>query len=578
MSLTFALGMTARGLQATENRMTISSQNITNADKPGYTRKTITDQYVTSNAGTVPIFGSVQGSIDLFLSQTVIRDVSQVGYHEVIADYLDLYGKQMGSTDGATTLSGYMNSMYNTLQILATNPETSANKAEFVSIAQNLANSLRNVSRDIQTQRLQADKEIEETVSQINNSLNTLYELNEAVVSQPRNDAGLAEYQDQRLFELEKLSQFMDIQYFFDVNNRVQIYSSTGQALLLSTPHPITYTASTAINSGTVYPAGFAPILLNGVDITTLTDNGKLGGLIELRDGVLVEEQAKLDEFANTLQDELNTLLNSGASLPARTTMTGSTQGLTPATAFAATGSIRVAVIDNQGVVNNFTDIPLGAMATINDLVVALNGVANVNASLGVNGELIVSSTLANFGLAFNQLNSNVTAASQTVSDFFGLNDLFNGTGAETIDVASYLQADNDLLAIGFLSASATLAIGDRGVPRGDGSLAEAMSDLMVTNVSFGAAGNFAAQSNTLKNYAESIIANAASRANVAQQEADTYRLVYQQTKDVLNNQTGVNIDEETARMVELQTKYEASARVIATIRDMFAALMDAVR
>lgn len=578
MSLTFALGMTARGLQATENRMTISSQNITNADKPGYTRKTITDQYVTSNAGTVPIFGSVQGSIDLFLSQTVIRDVSQVGYHEVIADYLDLYGKQMGSTDGATTLSGYMNSMYNTLQILATNPETSANKAEFVSIAQNLANSLRNVSRDIQTQRLQADKEIEETVSQINNSLNTLYELNEAVVSQPRNDAGLAEYQDQRLFELEKLSQFMDIQYFFDVNNRVQIYSSTGQALLLSTPHPITYTASTAINSGTVYPAGFAPILLNGVDITTLTDNGKLGGLIELRDGVLVEEQAKLDEFANTLQDELNTLLNSGASLPARTTMTGSTQGLTPATAFAATGSIRVAVIDNQGVVNNFTDIPLGAMATINDLVVALNGVANVNASLGVNGELIVSSTLTNFGLAFNQLNSNVTAASQTVSDFFGLNDLFNGTGAETIDVATYLQTDNDLLAIGFLSASATLAIGDRGVPRGDGSLAEAMSDLMVTNVSFGAAGNFAAQSNTLKNYAESIIANAASRANVAQQEADTYQLVYQQTKDVLNNQTGVNIDEETARMVELQTKYEASARVIATIRDMFAALMDAVR
>lgn len=578
MSLTFALGMTARGLQATENRMTISSQNITNADKPGYTRKTITDQYVTSNAGTVPIFGSVQGSIDLFLSQTVIRDVSQVGYHEVIADYLDLYGKQMGSTDGATTLSGYMNSMYNTLQILATNPETSANKAEFVSIAQNLANSLRNVSRDIQTQRLQADKEIEETVSQINNSLNTLYELNEAVVSQPRNDAGLAEYQDQRLFELEKLSQFMDIQYFFDVNNRVQIYSSTGQALLLSTPHPITYTASTAINSGTVYPAGFAPILLNGVDITTLTDNGKLGGLIELRDGVLVEEQAKLDEFANTLQDEMNILLNSGASLPAPTTMTGSSQGFTPATAFAATGSLRVAIIDNQGVVNNFTDIPLGGMATINDLLVALNGVANVNASLGVNGELVVSSTLANFGLAFNQLNSNVTAASQTVSDFFGLNDLFNGTGAETIDVASYLQADNDLLAIGFLSASATLAIGDRGVPRGDGSLAEAMSDLMVTNVSFGAAGNFAAQSNTLKNYAESIIANAASRANVSQQEADTYRLVYQQTKDVLNNQTGVNIDEETARMVELQTKYEASARVIATIRDMFAALMDAVR
>ena len=578
MSLTFALGMTARGLQATENRMTVAAQNITNADKTGYTRKTVTERYITTNAGTTPIYGQVNGTLDLYLSKTVINDASAVGQKNVISEYLDLYGKQMGATDGASTLSTYMNNLYSNFQLLATSSETNANKAYVVSIAQNLSNGLRNISSDIQNQRLQADQKIEETINNVNTLVRNIYELNERIASSGNNDAGKAEYVDQRLQMLEELSADLDIQYFFDGSNRVQIYTQAGQALLTSDARQISYSASTTVNSLITYPGGFAPITLNGVDITTQQSSGALGGLIQLRDGLLVEEQAKYDAFANTLQFQMNAVLNRGTSLPPRQTMTGTLTGLTGATAFSATGTVRVGIVDANGITSNYTDINLAGLTTINDVVTALNGVANLTASIDATGRLVVASTIPNSGVAIGAMTSDVGPLNQNFSHFLGFNDMFVGLGAETIDVATNLQNNNDSLPTGVFSESLTLAAGDRGVARGDGSIANAAAALMSTNVSFNAAGNFSAQSNTLTRYMESIISNAASRAKIAQNEADTANTIYSQTKGYLLNKTGVNIDEETARMVDLQTKYQAAASVIATIKTCFDALLAAVR
>lgn len=578
MSLMFALGMTARGLQATENRMTVSAQNITNANKAGYTRKEVTDRYITTNAGTAPVYGNVSGSLDLYLSKTVINDVSTVGYKTVIAEYLDLYGKQMGATDGASTLSTYMNDLYSNFQLLATSSETNANKAYSISIAQNLANGLRNISGDVQNQRLQADQKIEETVNTINTTINSIHDMNERIASAGNNDAGKAEYEDQRLKLLEDLAKDLDIQYFFDGSNRVQIYTQSGQSLLTTEPRQLSFSAATTVNSTTIYPAGFSPILLNGVDITNQQSSGALGGLIELRDGLLVEEQEKLDMFAQTLQFQINSVLNQGTSMPPQATMTGSLETLTPATAFTGTGTVRIGVIDPNGITMNYTDINLGGMTTINDVLTALNGVANINASLDADGALVIASTLPNSGVAIAAMTSSVGPLNQNFSHFFGMNDLFVGQNASTIDIADVLQQNNDYLPAGAFSSSLTLAVGDRGLARGDGSIADAVADLMSSNVSFGSAGNFSAQTNTLTRYMESIISNGASRAKIAQSEADTAQTIYDQTKNYLLNKTGVNIDEETAKMVDLQTKYQAAASVIATIKTCFEALLAAVR
>lgn len=584
MSLGFALDVTMRGLLNTSSRVQLVSQNITNADKPGYTRKEGTSTFVTTNGGSVPVRLNVSGTGDRFLTQSMVTDVSSVGRNRTINEFLDLYAKKLGTTDGSTTMSGYLNDMYGALQQLSTTPETMANKTEVMQIASNLSDSMRNLSLNIQTQRLEAEKKIGETVNNINNIVTQIDELNKQIASAQGNDAQVAELEDERNYQIQKLSEDIGIQYYYNSQNQVQIYTDGGQALLISSPRPISYTQTSVVNGATTYPTGFNPILLDGVDQTTLLQTGKLSGLIHIRDTALVNEQEKLDQFANVMSFEMNRAMNRGSSLPPPPTLTGSEVGFAGATAFSGTGTFRVAVINPQGIVQSAATINLVGMTTVNDLVTALNGVANIAASLNSSGQLVISSTLANTGVSLNEMNSNIGALNQGVSHFFGMNNLFEGAGAstgtsngaETVTVKDFYRNNPDYIPVGALDVTA--GVGGYGVTRGDGTISMAMSQIIKTNVSFNAAGNFGAQSNTMHNYIQAIMADGSNQARLAEQEADTSQLTFEQTKAVFDGKAGVNIDEETTKLIALENNYQANARMIATIRDMFRELLDAIR
>jgi flagellar hook-associated protein 1 FlgK len=240
---------------------------------------------------------------------------------------------------------------------------------------------------------------------------------------------------------------------------------------------------------------------------------------------------------------------------------------------------MRVAVTDYAGKVQNYTDINLGAMTSVNDVVTALNGVAGITASLNAKGQLSISVSPSTNGVSINPLTSSVTSSTgQSLSSYFGLNDMFTGTTAEDVKVSDYLLAAPEYLSIGVLSSSATLAAGDRGVNRGDGSIAKSLSDMLNTNVAFNSAGDFAAQNNTLQRYAQAFISSAATKADLAQKDADTTHQVFKTSSDLLTSNNGVNVDEETAKLLVYQNQYQAGAQVVKTIQDMLDALIGAMR
>lgn len=579
MALNAGLNMALSGMMTTELKTNLSSQNITNADKAGYTRKELQVNYLTTNTGSTPVSGLVVGTADKFLVRAAVGDISTYSRDNVISASLDYYNKQLGNTAGTNTLSSYLDDMYATLQYLATNPETSANKSEVITTAESMTGSLRDLSANIQKLRLDAEQKIGTSINTINSLLDQIDAYNDQITDGGNNDASLAEFQDQRNAALQSLSAELDVQYFYTTDNRLQIYTRSGNALLLSDPHHINYTTTNVVNGTISYPVNFSAIDLDGIDLTTTLSNGKLAGYVQLRDTTYPDEQEKLNEFTSVLQTQVNTLLNTGASVAARDTITGSLKGLTGATAFTASGSMRVAVTDNTGTVVNFTDINLAAMTTVNDVLVALNGVAGITATLNANGELNMVVAPATNGIAINPLNSAVTSSTgQSISQYFGLNDLFVGTSAENVQVNAYLSANPEYLAIGALSSSATLAIGDRGVNRGDGSVADALADLLNSNSSFSAAGDFAAQSNTLQRYAQAFMSAAASKADLAQKTTDTSEEVFKASTDLLTSSSGVNVDEETAKLLQYQNQYEAGAQVVSTIQEMLQTLMDAMR
>lgn len=579
MALTGGLNMALRGMMSTEVKTTLSSQNISNADKVGYTRKSLNVQYITTTSGSTPVTGVVVGSTDKFVVQALVDDISTYRNNTTLSSSLDYYSTQLGSTDGSNSLSTYLDDIYASLQYLSTSPEIAANKGEVIQTAIGMASNMRALSATVQSLRLDAEQRINRSIESVNGILDRIDLLNDKITSGGNHDASLAEYEDQRTQELQNLAAELDVQYFYTSDNRVQIYTGSGNALLLSEPHHISYTPTNVVNGTILYPANFSPISLDGADITTQIRGGNIAGFIDLRDNIYPDEQEKLDQLATVLQTQVNTLLNTGASVPPRSLMEGSRQGLTPASAFTATGSIRVAVTDANGTIVNYSDINLAAMATVNDVLTALNGVAGLTATVNIDGELSIAVAPATNGVVINPINSAVTSSTgQSFSQYFGLNDLFTGTNAENINVSDYLIANPEFLSISVLSTSATLGAGDRGVNRGDGSIADAISDMLASNVGFAAAGDFSAQSNTLQRYAQAFMSAAASKADLSQRESDTTYLVMKASSDLLTSSGGVNVDEETAKLLLYQNQYEAGAQVVSTIQEMLKTLMDAMR
>jgi flagellar hook-associated protein 1 FlgK len=89
--------------------------------------------------------------------------------------------------------------------------------------------------------------------------------------------------------------------------------------------------------------------------------------------------------------------------------------------------------------------------------------------------------------------------------------------------------------------------------------------------------GYLGATTTTLAGYATSIISDVATRASNAATAATTQQTTLTTMTSNLSSQSGVNTDEESAHLVELQNAYAASAKVVSTVQAMFTALLQAV-
>lgn len=576
MSLTSALGLSFSSLSLTENQLDVAASNITNADKAGYTRKSYEADYVTNGSVSTPVSGSVvTDAFDSYLFESMLEDLNEASYYDVLATYMSNYSERLGSTSDDSTLSSTINDLISSFETLAQTPEDSALKASVVQDAEMLAYEIRNLSDSVQDLRLQADNEIEAAVDAINQALETIDSLNESIASAEVTGQSTSNLEDERRVALETLSQYMNVDYYTDSNNQMNIYTN-GQPLISgSSVYELSFTGTNVMNSSMEYPGALSGITVNGTDITSYITTGELGALIELRDETLVEEQEKLDALASTLITETNALLNTGVSLPARNEITGDVSDISLTDSFSASGSISITTIDSDGVITASADIDLSTLSTMSDVVNAINTAmsGSITATLSTNGELVLTADNSAEGIAIDQSDS-LIGTSDNFGSYFGLNNLFSGNSASNIALSDYLSSSSDYLATSSLSST---TVGDTGVYVGDGSLASSLSEIFSSDVSFNAAGDFAAQDTSLSNYAIKIMSAIATAASNSSDAADSAASVYEQTSESLINLTGVNVDEEMANIVELQSQYETAATLISIIQEMFDTLVGAI-
>jgi len=578
MSFSAIRGIAYSSLANTQLQMALTSSNVANADTEGYTRKVATQAAVyTGTVGSGVSVTAITSTVDKYLLQDLVGATSTAGAATTTESYADklqnLLGATTGGDSGGTSLANSIADLETALSQLSGTPESETLKASSVAALDTLASQLRETSDGIQGLRADADGAIEDAVSTINTALNAIDALNGQIATAQSRGEATADLEDKRNTALQTLSGQIDVNYYVTSDNQMRISTASGTTLLDSRAHELSYSSAAAVTRDTV----FSGITVDGKDITAQLGSGHVGALIAQRDSVLPAAQAELDELATGLIDTLNSIHNAGTSLPPPSTLNGST-ALSAGDAFSGSGTVRLAVTDEDGALVSYQDLDLSTFATVSDLVSAIDGIDGLSASLDASGRVVIAADAADTGIAISDIDSAVGDADQGLSDYLGLNDLLSGTDASTIAVRKDLLATPGLLATSQLSVETSPSVGDTVVSIGESGIAQALDDALSANQSFAAAGTLKASSTPFADYATKIVSGIAATATSSASAAQTSQSAQQSLADSLSSQSGVNLDEETAKLSELEQQYSMAAQLLQTLNSMFDTLLQVVK
>ena len=586
MSLSIARYSAYSALMTTQTQISVASANIANADTEGYTKKTATQVATVSNGiGTGTTITGISSNVDKLLLKSLFQAVSALGSATVTDSYASQLQSLFGSTssgDGSsgTSIANTIAALETAIADLADTPESETLKAQVVSALDDVAAQLRDTSNQIQTLRSNADQEIASDVDQANDLLATIKDLNDQIVKEQAAGNSTADLEDQRNTALQDLSSLMDINYYSTDSGAIYVYTTSGQVLLNSAVHELSFTSAGSVTSSAAYPGGLSGITVDGTDITAQIKSGSIAALIDQRDNVLTDAQSELDQLAVALADSLNAISNASTASPPPNSLTGATE-VASGESLSASGIFRVAETDSDGNLVSYQDFDLSDYATVGDLVSAIDGMDGVSANIDVDGHVVITADDSNNGVAVNEMTSSVGSSGSSgwgLADYLGLNDLVAATGAGDFTVRSDILSNASLLPNSTLDPSSTLTVGDSVVPEGSTAMAQSLYDAMTGDTSFSAAGNLSNRSTSFASYAADIVSDIASAAAKASNTLTTKETVKSNLADTVSSQSGVNIDEETARVSQLENEYAAAAQLLQVLNSMFSSLLESVQ
>ncbi|HLG88959.1 MAG TPA: flagellar hook-associated protein FlgK [Alphaproteobacteria bacterium] len=296
-----ALNTALAGLQVAQQMLDVTSQNIANAQTPGYTEKTLplSTQVIGNNVSVQT--GLVTRNVNQFL-QTDYRNASSTSaYWNNQSTYLTNLQAISGKPGSASSMASLLSTVADDFTQLSANPASSIEQQQTVTDAQSFASSLNQYANFVVQQRNETQTDITQSVQTINTALSQIAQLNKQIAQETYAGRSTANLADQRDQAIQTLSQQMSISSFTRSDGVVVVQTPTGQLLADTVAQPVTFT------SAPIGPSSYYPASVNGVivgsgptafDLAAGSPGGTLGSLLNLRDQVLPQQQAQLDEMA----------------------------------------------------------------------------------------------------------------------------------------------------------------------------------------------------------------------------------------------------------------------------------------
>ena len=313
MSISSALSNALSGLTASARRADVVSSNIANAMTEGYgTRRLDTGTQVVGNDGSgVRVVGVTRQEDQILLGQRR-QATAALNADQTFAEFATRVETFFGTPDQIGSLSGQIAEFEASLVSAANEPWNTTLLSGAVTSAQSAAETINNISDNIQTERHRADAEIGIAVEKINMSLESLSDLNKRILSAQANSGEIAALQDAQARLVEEIAPFIPLQTRRENDGTLRMYSNDGHVLL----------SHRAVELGFDPAAGMDPHLtLSNNTISGLTIDGRelrlegslpafvggeLSALFQVRDTLGPEAQARIDAFARDLAERFD--------------------------------------------------------------------------------------------------------------------------------------------------------------------------------------------------------------------------------------------------------------------------------
>jgi flagellar hook-associated protein 1 FlgK len=619
-----AFGISLSALQAFQQAIAVTSNNVANANTPGYDEETIqlTDIPPQSYGGLAVGGGVGVTGVTRAYSQAETNQLnnsqSSLGSLNAIQNYTNQIDNLFGTTAGGLTTA--LQTYYSAWSNVANNPSSTAARQALLGDAQSLANSFQTTATQLNGMNSDVNTRISADVQQINSIGQSIASLNQQIVSASGSGQTPNALLDQRDQMVTQLSQLVGVSTTTDSNGGLNVFIGNGQPLVLQN---VSTTLTTVPDQFNASQLDVSTSTSGGVSINGSITSGDLGGLLSARSQVISPALNQLGQIVSALSQSANAQQNSGLDLsgqlganlfsvgaPQATASSNNSDATTASVSITNTGALTP---DNYVLAYNagaytLTDTTTGAsvVPTVAGTTLTAAGLSIVLSGTPANGDqfLIQPTAQAASTIQVALTNPSQIAAAGAVAT--SASD--SNTGSASIAAGTVVDAANPALltttTITFTSPTTYSVNGAgsfaytsggnitlhgwqtqiTGTPAtGDTFTIQSNAGGTGDNTNATAGANLQAQgvldggTVSISGAVSAMVTGIGAQAQQVNTAQTAQTAVNTQAKTAVQSTSGVNLDEEAANLMQWQQAYQAAAQVLTVANSLFTTLIDSV-
>jgi|HubBroStandDraft_6_1064221.scaffolds.fasta_scaffold11893_4 flagellar hook-associated protein 1 FlgK len=431
-SLNASLATALSGLTADQDALAATSNNVANANTPGYSREVpvlvtgnpIIEDPLTFGSGVS--VQSIESIRDPILESQIAQETQTQGQLNSLVSALS--ETQVNFTSSSGDIGTDITNFFSSVNQLSTNPSDLSLRQGVLTAADNLATAFNTTANNLTSQVTSLNQNVTQTVGQINQLTTQIAQLNGQIANLENVGESAGSFIDQRTQAIDQLSSLVDVSQIQSGNNELTLTTAAGTALVAGQQSFQLTTQPVA--------SGAEDIFSQGTDITSTIASGQLGGILEARDQQIPAIQNQLDTLAAGLANSVNGVQTAGYDLNGNLGTDLFTPPPTSITGAAA--SLSVAITD-PSLIAASSDGTVGSNGNAD----AMYALSSQNIVDGQTPNTYYSSMVFNVGNAVSNATASQTASGLVLQQLNDQNSAVSGVSLdeEAANMIQYQQA-----------------------------------------------------------------------------------------------------------------------------------------